>query len=212
MLYIVKVITITNKSCTNKLTSYVQDKLWEIEDVLSIDPSGERALVKWVGWEGSDSWVELRSNPELRSFIHMNRANPASSTATRARLAGMAPQGVSSLHGDLLVIRGAMYDALGVATRKTPEGNTGHHKRVRVEVPFPVAAWERHFVPLFKLKGDSTFDAIVSVAILTSVLGRGWECRSFPTSTETYVSTSARVRVKWGFRWRPLYNHDECVR
>ena len=62
------------------------NQLWEVEDVLDSRGEGEEQEVL-VGWKnfGSkfDSWIELRSNPELRSFLERNQANRDSSSLAR---------------------------------------------------------------------------------------------------------------------------------
>ena len=158
-------------------SSFFQDKLWEVEDVLEVttEEGGERmARVRWTGWEGpdSESWVSLGDNPELDQFMTDNRANPSSCTATRRRLENLVPPGVSGLDDDILIIRHAVFDALGGA-RYTPEGNTGFVKRVSVTVPFRAAAWKRHFCPLLGHRSPKTTDTKVSVKDLDLVLGEG---------------------------------------
>lgn len=75
--------------------------------------------MRWTGWEGpnSESWVSLGDNPELDQFIAENQANPfasSSCTATWRRLENLVPPGVSGLD-DILIIRHAVFDALGGA-------------------------------------------------------------------------------------------------
>lgn len=182
--------------------------MWEIDDVLQVD--GDRALVSWVGYDKHD-WVSLTANPELKAYIHNNRANPSSCNIQREMLAQRAPPATHGLDDDILVIRQVVYDQLGGA-RYTQEGNVGFEKRVNVAVPFPVASWQRHFMPVLGVRELGNFEAQVSVSKLSQILGTDWNVRSYPTSTETYVSTSTKVKVKWGYKLRPLYNHDCCPR
>lgn len=94
----------------------------------------------------------------------------------------------------------------------TPQKATLAFKRVSVSVPFGVEAWKKHFCPLLRTEAAVTTDTVVTVTALSDVLGRGWDCRSYKTSTETYVSKMDGVRVMWGFKPRINFNHGTCLR
>lgn len=62
------------------------NQLWEVEDVL--ERRGERdaqeVLIRWKDYSSEfDSWIDLQSNSELKSFVERNQANPDSSSLAR---------------------------------------------------------------------------------------------------------------------------------
>jgi len=65
------------------------NQLWEVEDVLDSRGEGEKqeVLVQWKNFGSElDSWIELRSNPKLRSFLERNQASPDSSNLARRQV------------------------------------------------------------------------------------------------------------------------------
>jgi len=97
-----------------------------VEDVLDSRGEGEEqeVLVRWKNFGSEfDSWIELRSSPELRSFLERNQANPDSSSLARRQVS----------------IRQAVFDELG-AQHATPNADRGRARRAYVKLPFPKAA------------------------------------------------------------------------
>ena len=107
---------------------------------------GEEVLVKWKGeeWVGHDSWVSLDTNPELKAYLTLNRANPNTSSLARRRYeASKANIHLPEDH-DLQVLRQDFFEALG-EPKPTPSCNEGFQHRVSVTVPFSHESFERHF-------------------------------------------------------------------
>ena len=170
--------------------------------------------MKWAGWEGRPdevTWVKLNNNPELANYVRLNQANPNSCTAIRERLLATTPPDARVNDPDVQVIRQVIFDELGGA-RFTREGDEGFVKRVSVTLPFGREAFERLFCPVLGLERGCHTDTTMSADDLSRVLGPGWDKRSFPTSTETFVSRKSSIRIKWTFKPRHSYSHSQCTR
>ena len=117
--------------------------MWEVDDVLEKmgrEPN-EEVLVRWKGseWEGHDSWVCLKENPELRRFLKRNRGNDGLSVVKK-KVKTEAGFGDPELHYLAQEIR----RALGFP-KPTVDGNIGLNTRTTVEVPFSKRAFAQHF-------------------------------------------------------------------
>lgn len=114
------------------------NQLWEVEDVL--ERRGERdaqeVLIRWKDYSSEfDSWIDLRSNSELKSFVERNQANPDSSSLARWLVPTYDPNDEHRLS-----IRQAVFDELGTQ-RATPNADRGRARRAYVKLPFPKAAF-----------------------------------------------------------------------
>lgn len=87
-------------------------------------------LVRWAGYAGQDSWVKLSTNPELASYLAINRTNSLSTHLARQHLqSGQLHEGDASY--DLRVLRQAVFEWLG-DPHPTPDGHIGYTPRSTV--------------------------------------------------------------------------------
>ncbi|XP_078356085.1 uncharacterized protein LOC144640900 isoform X2 [Oculina patagonica] len=193
------------------------NQLWEVEDVLDLrgEEDTQEVLVRWKNYSSEfDSWIDLRSNPELRSFLERNQANPDSSSLARHLVPAYDPNDEHRLS-----IRQAIFDELG-AQRATPNADRGRARRSYVKLPFPKAAFLRCF-------GEGKFNFDIREADgtgrqnvkfqatrgeLDPVLGVGWGSRSFSTSTVCEVDPTHPVGIKWSYKTRVDFDHSACPR
>ena len=193
------------------------NKLWEVEDVLDSRGEAEQqeVLVRWKNFSSEfDCWLHLRSNPELKSFLQRNQANPDSSSLARHFVPAY------NLDDEFrLSVRQAVFDELG-RTRATPNADRGRVARSYVKLPF----FKRAFLSCF---GDGKFDFATrgtdgtgrqnvkfqaTRAELDPVFGVGWGTRSFDTTTVCEVDPSKHIGVKWYYQSRVNFDHSACPR
>ena len=193
------------------------DHLWEVEDVLDSrgEGNGQEVQVRWKNYSSEfDSWIDLRSNPELKSFLERNQANPDSCSLARRLVPTYDPDEEFRLS-----IRQAIFDELG-AQRAAPNADRGRARRVYVKVPFPKAAFlscfgeEKFNFPIREADGTGCQNVKLQATRgeLDAVLGSGWGSRSFSTSTVCEVDPTHTVCIKWSYKARINFDHSECPR
>ncbi|CAC5387946.1 unnamed protein product [Mytilus coruscus] len=172
----------------------VKEKVWKIENVLQSRGAGEEeeVLVEWSDWDGPNTWVRLQFNPELHSYLHLNRANPNSCTMVKVALKNLAD------------------------IRYTPDGSMGRQNRITVKLPFREEEFDANFRVLGLEKISDNEKGIVDCHItgqdLTRALGPGWDSRGYHTSTQTYVSFKELIHLSWGYKQRTNFSHPACQR
>lgn len=70
------------------------NKLWEVDDVLDSRGEGEQqeVLITWKNFSSEmDCWLDLWSNPELKSFLQWNQVNPDSTSLARRLVPAYSP-------------------------------------------------------------------------------------------------------------------------
>ncbi|CAC5411901.1 unnamed protein product [Mytilus coruscus] len=136
----------------------VKEKVWKIEDVLQSRGADEEeeVLVKWSDWDGPNTWVRLQFNPELHSYLHLNRANPNSSYC--------------------MALRQVIFDSLA-DVRYTPDGSMGRQNRITVKLPFREEEFDANFrvLGLEKISANEkgNVDCHITGQDLTRALGPG---------------------------------------
>ena len=193
------------------------NKLWEVDDVLESRGEGEyqELLVRWKNFSSEfDCWLDLRSNPELKSFLQRNQANPDSASLARRLVPAYNPDDEFRLS-----VRQAVFDEFG-CTRATPNADRGRVARSYVKLPFP----KRAFLNCF---GDGKFDLATrgtegtgrqnvkfqaTRGELDAVFRVGWGTRSFDTTTVCKVDPNKHIGVKWFYQSRVNFDHSACPR
>ena len=193
------------------------NQLWEVEDVLDSRGAGEaqEVLVRWKNFSSEfDSWISLLSNPELKSFLERNQANPDSSTLTRRLVPTYDPNDEYRLS-----VRQAVFDELG-GLRATPNADRGRARRSYVKLPFPKEAFLSCFgggkfnfaIRQIDGSGRENVKLQATRGELDPVLGVGWGSRSMNTSTVCEVDPTHPVGVKWYYKSRFDFDHSACPR
>lgn len=127
-----------------------------------------------------DSCIDLQSNPELKSFLERNKANPDSSTLARHLVPNYNPDDEHRLR-----IRQAIFDELG-AQQQTPSADRGRTWWCYVKLPFPREAFLSCFgegkfnFAAHNVNGTGCQNVNFRAARreLDPVLGTGWAFRS----------------------------------
>lgn len=208
---------------------YPKVKLHAIKDILKtkLNSAGElQAEVTWCtstnGKPNSPNvlateWINLNDNPELFKFLQANELNPYSSTLAKNLYHDLAKS--QPMNNDVLALRQAIFDALSY--RYTGEGQRPA-SRQQVSIPFGKDNFVSTFGHLPQVKNSSvitnslpgTYNVSIRIspAELTHCIGQGWSFRSFNTSTITYINFKRPMLLKWQYKARTNYNHDDCER
>ncbi|KAK7089032.1 uncharacterized protein [Littorina saxatilis] len=195
----------------------VKQKEWEIEDILdrrgAAGGAGEEVLCKWKGkeWVGHNSWVSLKENPGLASYLEVNKSNPLSSTFAKHQHS-LAQERVPNPHdSDLQYLRQEVWEELG-EPQPTPDGNIGFRLRVRVSVPFKAESFDQHFrhLPGIPPTGNVR-GAYFHIKEITPILGEDVCRRPAPrTSSEMRINPHFKIHLAWGYKTMVRYDHSEC--
>ena len=192
-------------------------KLWNVKDVLDSRGEGEQeeVLVVWEGYDES-SWVLLRDNPELESYLYHTQGNPFCSTLTTEKLPPYKPE-----LAEIMALRGAIFDKLN--SRATVAGDIGISSPT-VEIPFSLGSLQRFLGKgnfegrAFDLSGryrvslrclrhelDLCFEESGSKELL-------WYERNFTTTTSCVVDPGSPIHINWSYQVRKQYVHTSCLR
>lgn len=207
----------TDEEAEEKQEEEDPNQLWEVEDVLYSRGTEEtqEVLVRWKNFSSEfDSWIDLRSNPELKSFLERNQANPDSSSLARSLIPTYEPNDEHRLS-----VRQAVFDELG-GQRATPNADRGRARRSYVKLPFPKEAFLSCFgggkfnfaIRQSDGSGRQNVKLQATRGELDPVLGVGWGSRSLGTSTVCEVDPTHPVGVKWFYKSRFDFDHSACPR
>lgn len=170
--------------------------------------------MKWSDWDGPNTWVRLQFNPELHSYLHLNRANPNSNTMVKVALKKCIPLRFS-VNSDCMALRQVIFDSLA-EVRYTPDGSMGRQDRITIKLPFREEEFDTNFraLGLEKIPANEkgNVDCYITGQDLTRALGPGWDSRCYHTSTQTYVSFKELIHLSWGYKQRTNFNHSACQR
>ncbi|KAI8516239.1 PREDICTED: uncharacterized protein LOC109475069 [Branchiostoma belcheri] len=193
---------------------------WPITDVIrKVDE--HHVEVKWAPSKTKrwpNSIVDLRYNEPLRQRLERNGSNPHIKALQEDQILLPLPR-------ELRILQQQIHDNLGY--RYTPS-REGHTRRVTIVIPFSKQHFRTHFLqglslsicqelleekPLENCFRERALKITHEyIHELDSLLGEGWDIRTFPTNTVCRVIRDDTITVGWGYHKREVFSHRNCPR